>query len=73
MIYIKGTSDKGRGTLYTKVDNILNIDSTSSTYLIQEVQDEKYELLFGDGIFGRKLDNESIIEVSYILINQSMN
>ena len=67
VIYVKGASDKGRGTLYTKVDNILNIDSTSSTYLIQEVQDEKYELLFGDGIFGRKLDNESIIDVSYIV------
>ena len=43
------------------------MDSTSSTFLIQEVQDEKYELLFGDGIFGRKLENESIIDVSYIV------
>tara|TARA_Y100000114_G_scaffold38577_1_gene34301 strand:- start:10220 stop:12169 length:1950 start_codon:yes stop_codon:yes gene_type:complete len=67
VVRVKGSSENGKGTLYTKVDNILNIDSTSSTFLIQEVQDEKYELLFGDGIFGRKLENESIIEVSYIV------
>ena len=67
VVYVKGSSSKGKGTLYTKVDNILNIDSTSSTFLIQEVQDEKYELLFGDGIFGRKLENESVIDVSYIV------
>jgi len=58
---------RGRGTLYEKVDNILDIDKNSTIYLIQEVQDEKYELLFGDGIFGKKLENKSIITVSYIL------
>ena len=67
VVRVRGSSEKGKGTLFTKVDNILNVDSTSSTFLIQEVQDEKYELLFGDGIFGRKLENESIIDVSYIV------
>ena len=67
VVKVRGSSEKGKGTLFTKVDNILNVDSTSSTFLIQEVQDEKYELLFGDGIFGRKLENESIIDVSYIV------
>ena len=67
VVKVRGSSEKGKGTLFTKVDNILNVDSTSSTFLIQEVQDEKYELLFGDGIFGRKLENESIIDISYIV------
>ena len=56
-----------KGTLFTLVDNILKIDSNSSTFLIQEVQDEKYELLFGDGIFGRKIENGKTIDVSYIV------
>ena len=60
-----GSAD--RGILFTQVDNILNINSTSSTFLIQEVQDEKYELLFGDGIFGRKIENGKTISVSYII------
>ena len=55
VVYVKGISDTGLGREYTLVDNILNVQSTSETYLIQEIKDEKYELLFGDGIFGKKL------------------
>ncbi len=62
-----GVYRTGKGVLYKKVDNILNIDSTSEIYLIQEVQDERYELLFGDGIFGKKLENEAKITVQYIV------
>ena len=66
-VYVKGSADTGIGREYKRVDNILNINSISETYLIQEIQDEKYELLFGDGIFGKKLENDAIITVSYII------
>ena len=67
VVYVKGLSDTGLGREYLKVDNILKVDGTSEIYLIQEVQDEKYELLFGDGYFGKKLDNGAVITVSYIV------
>jgi len=67
VVYVKGISDTGLGREYTLVDNILNVQSTSETYLIQEIKDEKYELLFGDGIFGKKLENGTIITVTYIV------
>ena len=66
-VFVKGAADTGLGREYRKVDNILNITDTSETYLIQEITDERYELLFGDGIFGKKLENDSIITVSYIV------
>ena len=66
-VYVKGTSDTGLGQTYTLVDNMFDIDSTSKIFLIQEVKDEKYELLFGDGRFGKKLENNSIITVTYIV------
>ena len=49
------------------IDNILNIDKNSEIFLTQEVQDEKYEILFGDGLFGRKLENNSVITVTYVV------
>mgnify|MGYP001442517557 FL=1 len=55
------------GTPYRKIDNILNIDKNSETFLIQEIQDERYELLFGDGIFGKKIENGAKITVQYIV------
>ena len=66
-VYVKGTNDVGLGRKYSMVDNILNIDKNSEIYLAQEVQDEKYEILFGDGLFGKKLENSSIITARYIV------
>ena len=66
-VYVKGTNDVGFGRKYSMVDNILNIDKNSEIYLAQEVQDEKYEILFGDGLFGRKLENNSVVTVTYIV------
>ena len=66
-VYVKGINDSGLGVEYSLVDNIINVDSTSKIYLIQEVQDEKYELLFGDGLIGKKLENNSVITVNYIV------
>ena len=66
-VYVKGINDTGLGVEYSLVDNILNVESTSQIYLIQEVQDEKYELLFGDGLIGQKLENNAVITVNYIV------
>ena len=55
------------GLEYSRIDNITSLDSTSNIYLIQEIKDEKYELLFGDGFFGTKLGDGDIIEISYII------
>ena len=65
--YVKGIADTGLGREYQKVNNILNVKSTSEIYLIQEVQDEKYELLFGDGIIGKKLENGAVVTSTYIV------
>ena len=53
-------------TEYKQVDNIIGITSTSNIFLLQETTDEKYEVLFGDGIFGNKLTNGNIVDVTYI-------
>lgn len=66
-VYVKGVSDSGLGKSYQLVDNIFQINSNSKIYLIQEIKDEKYELLFGDGIIGSKLENGSVITVTYIV------
>ena len=65
--YVRGINDTGLGREYHRVDNILNLNKNSEIYLIQEVQDERYELLFGDGYFGKELENNSVITVKYVV------
>lgn len=66
-VYVKGPGETGLGVEYQLVNNILNLSGDSKIYLIQEVQDEKYEILFGDGLIGEKLQNGSVITVHYIV------
>ena len=66
-VYVAGTADSNIGRKYKKIDNILNIDKNSEIYLCQEIQDEKYEILFGDGLFGRKLESGQTITATYIV------
>lgn len=62
-------NDGGTIEQYTAVDSIVNINSESQIFLIQEISDEKYEIFFGDGIFGKKLGNSNQVNVSYIVTN----
>ena len=66
-VFVSGPADTSIGREYMMIDNILNINKNSEVFFIQEVQDEKYEVLFGDGYFGKKLDNNDIITVRYIV------
>ena len=66
-VFVAGIGDSGLGRKYSQVDNILNLSKTSEIYLTQEVQDEKYEILFGDGLFGKKLENNQIVTATYIV------
>lgn len=58
--------------IYTAYTNILNIDKNSRIFLIQEIADEKYEIRFGDNIVGKRPEDGSRIEVSYIVTNGSL-
>lgn len=49
--------------------NLFGINSESRVFFIQEIEDQRYELIFGDGIFGKKLNNLNYIEVSYNITN----
>ena len=66
---IRVTVQSTTNEIYSLYNNILQVDSTSKLFLIQEIEDEKYEILFGDGIIGKKPPAGSIISVSYIVTN----
>jgi hypothetical protein len=54
---------------YNLQDSLFNVDKNSQVYFLQEIEDERYEIIFGDGIFGKALQEGDYIEVSYITTN----
>ena len=66
-VKVKSSSTATSSVTYQQIDNIIGITSTSSSYLLQEIEDERYELIFGDNVIGKKLSNNNVITVSYIV------
>ena len=59
----------GGGTFnepYLVADNILGVDPDSKVFFVDEIEDERYEILMGDGVLGKKLEDRTRIEVSYL-------
>ena len=66
-VKVKPSSESTISVNYQQIDNIIGITSTSSSYLLQEIEDERYELIFGDNVIGKKLLNNNLIQTSYIV------
>ena len=47
-------------------DTLIEVTDKSRVYFLQEIDDQRYELIFGDGVFGEALKSLNFIEVSYI-------
>ena len=54
---------------YVPYTNIFDVNKDSRLFLTQEIEDEKYQIIFGDNTLGKKPTDGSIVEVSYIVTN----
>ncbi len=62
---IKIKYDASSSLIDPKTDNVVNANST--IYFLQEVEDERYEVIFGDGVFGKALEDGNVIEITYLV------
>jgi len=73
VVKVKPSSQSSVVTKYERHDNLFDNDTgttvngNSNIFFLQEVASEQYELIFGDGIFGKKLQDGNVIEASYIV------
>jgi len=68
-VTVKSNENATTSVKYAYQDSLFDIDSTSNVYFLQEIEDERYELIFGDGIFGKQLEEGNFITVDYITSN----
>jgi hypothetical protein len=68
-VFVRTTQGSTVRNVYKLAKNLFEINSDSKIFFIQEIEDQRYELIFGDGVFGKKLDNLNYIEVSYNVTN----
>ena len=66
-IKVKNNSFSTAGVKYSSQDSLFDITPSSKVFFLQEIDDERYEIFFGDGIFGTKLSEGNVVEVDYIV------
>ena len=72
LVTVKASKTTGTASTYALYKDLQGLDSTSEVYFLQEVEDGKYEIYFGDGIYGKALSDENVITAEYLTTNGSM-
>ena len=66
-VTVRSNASETTGAKYSSQNSIFDIDSSSKVYFLQEIEDERYEIFFGDDIFGKKLEEGNYVTVEYVV------
>ena len=69
VVSVQNSSSDSTTNTYTKATDLGDVTSTSKIYYMDSVEDGRYELIFGDGVLGKKLLNGNIITLEYVVNN----
>ena len=70
-IKVQNSSSDATTNTYTLATGITGLDSTSKVYFLQEVENGRYEVYFGDGVLGTAIADGNIIIMDYIVCNRN--
>ena len=73
IVKVKATSTAATQTTYTKFDDISKLTSTSTTYFLNEVESGQYEVSFGDGVLGKKLEAGNVVSLEYLICSGTID
>ena len=65
-VVVRENAAASKTEIFTKVENILDVTAVDKVFFVQETDDARYELIFGDDVLGKKVTDGQIIEVTYL-------
>jgi hypothetical protein len=71
-VSVRPSSSNSQISIYNKVTDVLDVTNSSEVYFLQESRGGKYKIYFGDDVIGRKINDGSIINVTYLSTNGSI-
>jgi len=70
-VKVQTSSSDTTSATYTEATDITQLSTTSKVYFLQEVENGKFEIYFGDGVVGAALSNDNIVILTYDVSNKS--
>ena len=68
-VTVQSSQSSTQKVKYSAQDDLFELGSSSKVYFLQEIENERYELFFGDGVFGQALEEGNYITANYIVSN----
>jgi hypothetical protein len=68
-VIVKNSASDNTTTRFTRAQTVLGVDTTSTVYYLEGYTGNQYRIVFGDGVFGRKIQTGNIVTVSYCATN----
>ena len=69
-VKVQESSSDSTTNTYTLATGITGIESTSKVYFLQEVENGRFEVYFGDGVLGQAIADGNIVILDYIVCNR---
>jgi hypothetical protein len=66
-VIVRNTQASSVAKKFLLANNLIDVKSDSKVFFIQEIEDQRYEIIFGDDVFGKKLDNLNYLDISYLV------
>jgi hypothetical protein len=71
-VKVLNSSTDSTTRVFSKPDNLVDVNSTSEVYFLEETEDEQYEIKFGDGTFGVSLNNGNVVVIEFIVTSGTL-
>ena len=69
-VQVFSSADSSTFDTYTLATDITQVGPTSEVYFLQECDDGRFEVYFGDGIIGKALSDNNVVVLSYVVTNK---
>jgi len=66
-VTVRPSSSNTNTIVYNRATDILDVTAESEVYFLQETTNRKFQIYFGNSVVGRKLENGSVVEISYLV------
>lgn len=67
LVSVIENNDTTNPITFTRAETLYGLDSNSKVFFLQGCENYKYEIVFGDGLFGRKPLNGATISIQYVV------
>ena len=68
-VTVQNSSTDSTTTAYTLTEDITGVSGTSNVYYLEAVEDQQYQIRFGNGVLGKAVANGNIVTLEYVVTN----